>query len=51
MESKASVSFANDFGCSIKDQGLTESIHENRFWVTGEDYFVLSKSFRHVSRN
>ncbi|KAK9867463.1 hypothetical protein WJX84_001341 [Apatococcus fuscideae] len=39
----AEACYANDFGCSLGQLGLTEMITESRRWDAGEAYFTLDR--------
>ncbi|KAK9856419.1 hypothetical protein WJX84_007168 [Apatococcus fuscideae] len=39
----AEACYANDFGCSLDQLGLTEMITESRRWDAGDSYFTLDR--------
>ncbi|KAG2437442.1 hypothetical protein HXX76_006092 [Chlamydomonas incerta] len=44
----ADACYANDFGCSLRQLGLREMIHENKKWDSGETYLLMDRSMGHV---
>ena len=44
----ADVCYANDFGTSLAQLGLTEAILEARSWDAGEKYLIKDRSFSHL---
>ena len=51
----AEACYANDFGCSLEDLGLRESITENQLWEAGAalvgEIYYLTSHIRKVTRN
>lgn len=45
----ADACYANDFGCSLRQLGLRETIEENRRWDSGETYLLMDRSLVHVA--